>query len=380
MGTVIIYMLIRFGYAGDFLIKNTSTLLGLLPLSQRINSIPEIFYYYIKTFLYPANLSVNQRWLVASFSVQQFYFPLAVDALVLFFLFAGGAYVYIRQKKRFLLYVFFFAWFLCGMGLLLQIFPLDMTVAERWFYFPMVGLLGMLGIILQIYKSRLQRLKKLSLSIALIIIILLSVRTIERNADWHDEFKLFVHDSQISTNFDLETSIGMDYDAVGDERDAVLHLKKAVDLYPDESDIYDLGVVYAKLWRLNESKKYLLKFLSTKSKLGYDYRTKSYISMKFYAYTALARIYYLNNDYINGSTMLKKVTVEFPNSGELWYYLALFEYNLHDRNSVYAAKKALALVPNTQTNILYKLTLKRGYTRYDLGFPAQPQNNITQQL
>jgi hypothetical protein len=43
---------------------------------------------------------------------------------------------------------FFFYWFTGSLGLVLNIFPLDMTVSERWLYFPLIGFLGLSSVLI----------------------------------------------------------------------------------------------------------------------------------------------------------------------------------------------------------------------------------------
>ena len=56
--------------------------------------------------------------------------------------------VFLRKKESLIFYTFFPFWFVIGLNASADYSRLDMTVAERWFYFPMIGLLGMIGTML----------------------------------------------------------------------------------------------------------------------------------------------------------------------------------------------------------------------------------------
>src|SRR4029077_5166175 len=100
------------------------------------------------------------------------------------------------NRKQQKLYVFFSFWFVIGIGILLQISPLGMTVADRWFYFPIVGLLGMLGIVMQEFLPSIKRQYILYFCLASLLIALLSFRTFLRTFDYKDNMTLYAHDTK----------------------------------------------------------------------------------------------------------------------------------------------------------------------------------------
>ena len=46
-----------------------------LPLTVRIFTIPKIIFYYIKTFFFPKDLSINQLWTVTQITATDFFIP-----------------------------------------------------------------------------------------------------------------------------------------------------------------------------------------------------------------------------------------------------------------------------------------------------------------
>ena len=122
---------------------------GLFPIMRvsfitRLMNIPLIIKYYLGMFFFPINLAIAQHWVIKLPSFINFFLPLILE--VLLFLTA----VIYSLKKKDKIFAFFFLWFLVGLLPHLQIIPLNMTVAERWLYFPMIGLLGMMGSIIKI--------------------------------------------------------------------------------------------------------------------------------------------------------------------------------------------------------------------------------------
>jgi len=151
-----IYFLLRLFVGGSTFKSIDAIPIASLPLLQRILNIPIIIVYYLKTFIFPIHLAIWQLWIIKNITIQNFFIPLFICLLfiaVWFFVFKKIQSISDPKihETNLLQFYFFSFWFVIGMGPLLQIIPLDMTVADRWFYFPIVGLLGMTGVCFQIF-------------------------------------------------------------------------------------------------------------------------------------------------------------------------------------------------------------------------------------
>ncbi|MBI5122421.1 glycosyltransferase family 39 protein [Candidatus Roizmanbacteria bacterium] len=198
---------------------------GLFPimrvsLATRLINIPMIILYYLTKFFYPMNLGIAQNWVVRTVDLRNFWLPLIGECLLLM-----TAITYIIKNKN-KVFTFFFLWFLIGLLPHLQIIPLNMTVAERWLYFPMIGLLGMIGAALsKIGDYRLdpllrgddkqtsfprRRESRLLISLGIVIILLFSFRTFIRTLDWRNGLVLFSHDVKKNSSFDLQNNMGVE--------------------------------------------------------------------------------------------------------------------------------------------------------------------------
>jgi tetratricopeptide (TPR) repeat protein len=350
---VVVYCIIRFGYAGIFFQKNIYHPLGKLSLIERFINIPAIFFYYLKTFFYPAKLGIDQLWTVTSINFQHFYFPLITDILFWFFVSFTAFYIYKKAKEDFKIFLFFLAWFILGMAMLLQIFPLDMTVADRWMYFPIVGLLGMIGVAIKPIITAPEKIKKICICAFVCISILLSVRTIVRNSNWQNPIMLYTHDIKIDDNYDLEGFLGAELAFAGQYHEALKHLLKANDLLLRDSTVLNIGSVYDLLNDSKNSKKYYSLVISGKN-LPYVRD-----EIKKNAYIGMAKLLFLHDKPEVTRDFVKKAIKIYPNEGTYWSYLAVSEYRLNNKQeALVAAKKAKKLIPNQTTAALYNIILQ----------------------
>jgi hypothetical protein len=137
-------------------------------------------------------------------------------------------------------------WLVLGVGMISQLIPIpiDETVSERWFYFPMIGILGVLGIAAEVFFRTTSKLRGLYL-IMIILLVPLSIRTVVRSLNWHDEMRLYFHDESVSVNSPtIENSIGFNYLQSGELDLAIEHLQKASIFTPTEVTLFDLGLAY----------------------------------------------------------------------------------------------------------------------------------------
>jgi len=365
--TLVVYFFFRFAIGRVFFEKFVSHVtvpIEGLSLLERLANIPKIVLYYLNITFIPLRLAVWQLWIITRVTVQNFYLPLLLDTMFFIALCLGGVYIYIRKRTYFKAYLFFSVWFLSGLLLLLQIFPLDMTVADRWFYFPLVGLLGMLGIGVQVLlfspnKHGVPLIKndKAPMAAGLMgatLILLFSLRTIVRNANFHDQMTLYAHDAQIEDSFAIEDNLGVMYNQQRDLQASLTHLQKSVSLYPYTDNLFHLGNLYESLGNLQKAQEYYSKALTAAEAYYSTTDTHNRKEGNLDIYTRLTEVLLLTDKNEAAEHTSTKGLQYYPDSAILWEELALSEYKLHNQQeALIAVEKVKTLAPSDLTNFLY---------------------------
>ncbi|MCR4313429.1 MAG: tetratricopeptide repeat protein, partial [Candidatus Roizmanbacteria bacterium] len=286
---------------------------GLFPIMRvsfatRLINIPMIILYYLGKFFYPMNLGIAQHWVVRFIDFQNFWLPLVFEIL----LFSGAIIYFIKTKNK--VFLFFFIWFLLGLLPHLQIIPLNMTVAERWLYFPMIGILGMIGTMLsklQIinYKSQINfksQIKSKTIFILLIIIIIVfSLRSFIRTLDWRNGLSLFSRDIRKNSSFDLQNNMGVELFRVG--------------RYFEAKKYFEISTQLAPYWWVNWNNLGAIYEREKNYQKAAEYYKKAIDNGQYYlAYENLAKILVLHeNDQKKTDEFLRKSLKLFPENQNL---------------------------------------------------------------
>lgn len=205
-----LYLTLRLGLAELNAVHSDTMLISRASLYTRLITVPKVVVHYLNLFFWPDAISLTQDWVVSRIDFKQFWLP--VLQLAAFFA-VSICYLRFSKNKNFL---FFFIWFVLGLGLHSQIIPLDGTVSDRWFYFPIVGLLGMLCCWLQHINFRKKFLlipipMALPVLTVLIVLTALTLRTHQRIQNWKSPLDLYTHDLQIEPNsFYLNNNMGLE--------------------------------------------------------------------------------------------------------------------------------------------------------------------------
>lgn len=296
----------------------------------KLLTFPKILFYYLLTFVYPVQLAVSQQWLVRSLSVEEFYIPLFVDIFFFTGLVITGIYLW-RTKLRDT-YIFFLLWFLFSWGMVFQIISLDMTVADRWFYVPMIGLLGVLGSLITNIKVNNTILKQCALWFLVIILLLFSLRTMVRLQNWNNNFTLFTHDEQISTvSYDIEDQLSNQYLTASEYDQAKPHIMRSIQFAPKYwGNWNNLGVYYEGTGQINQSIKAI--FQAVDNNPNY-----------YNGYINLASIYFHYKNPSEARVKIGKILMKYPHDPLLLVYMAIVEYKVKDttlaKNSIAQAYK-----------------------------------------
>jgi hypothetical protein len=289
-----------------------------LSLASRLLTAPSIFLFYITKFIFPVKLAAVYYWTYPTFSVRHVLLPLVIDlaviALVVYLVFV------IRKKAsktQYFTYLFFAIWSALGMFMLLQIVPLDMTACEIWFYFPMAGVLGMIGVVLVTFQARIRPIW--FFVIAALLIGLLGVRTAFRGADWRSAITLDQRNISASKeDYNAYNNLAKVLVTQGNYSEAKAYLERSISIYPTYNNYHDLGAL------LESQGDYSGAAQAFGHALKYSNGQQSGI------YEDIATLTMVYGDPASNKQFLLSALKKFPQDSNLWLALAILEDKNND--------------------------------------------------
>lgn len=201
-------------------------------------TVPKIIKIYMQILVLPLNLCVDRHIsLVKSLVDAQFLSGALLIALLLGLFFIG----YRRAHNA----AFFAAWFMVTLLPFLNIFPINILIAERFLYLPIIGIAFLFSA--GLFKFT-QGKSQAFYPAVILIATILSFLTMNRNLEWKDEFTLFKSGVKVEPwNARMQNSLGVAYMTKGDMEKAEAQFKKALILDIKFSYNYiDLGKLYFK--------------------------------------------------------------------------------------------------------------------------------------
>ena len=159
--------------------------------------------------------------------------------------FLTGVLISFKKNKAIFLWSLFF---LIALAPTLTPFRLNWIVAERYLYLPIIGILVLIGLGFEKLTSFF-KLRQVNYIILVLIVILLSARTIIRNIDWKNEDNLWIATGKTSPSSpNTHNNLGDVYGRAGDKLAALREFQRAIELKPNYGDAYhNLANTYMEL-------------------------------------------------------------------------------------------------------------------------------------
>lgn len=358
--TMLVYGYLRFfvGKVGLVISRSGVVPIAALDVWGRLLNIPAIAWYYLKTFLFPLTLAIDQQWIVKTVTPGGFWMPLfGVVAFVMLCVWYAR-YLFHQHRKMYGVFLLFSIWFGVSWIFHFQVFPLDMTVSDRFFYMPMIGLLGMIGVGIQGLLPVMKRYKMIPAGIVLAvgICVLLFVRTVVRNGNWSDERTLYEHDREVYDSFNVENNLGNVYVANGKYRDALYRFRQSRALFPTELNTFNVGYAYDLLDEPSDAIRFYEESLTYAAYPPDERKLITALTVE-----NLSKRYLLVEHYQRARDLLDTHVQDYPDNGRLWQYLAISEYNLGNKEAALAAldqANKYRIVGNSGSETLYALMMQ----------------------
>lgn len=329
---VAVYLGLRMGIAKIDWTSPPISVMARLSAAERLAHVPILAWNYLSRFIWPDMLAVFQMWSIESLSWRNFYGPIG-------YLFTGllawlGVRSNLADKKSAAVFVFFSLWLISGFLIHAQIIPLDATWAERWFYFPSVGLIGMILILLSFIWQRWSKVRGVVMVGIFGMILVWGGRTMRRTFDWRSSDTLLMHDYPLlGDNYYVENLLATLYIREKKYTEAKPYVEKSIRGYANFGNLNNAAVIATSEKDYEKAKEYFEETL----KLGRQYGV-----IVNYANTFL----YLMKDERAALGLADKYLAEYPKGFDLWLVKAQAEYKLgnYDR-ALLAAREAYRLKP-----------------------------------
>lgn len=221
--------------------------------------------FYNPFFQYPTEISKYLQLLFIPVDLTLYHtmyvLPGWLNWLILLNYLALIVYFYIKDKK------YFFALSFIFVAIAPSIAPIKVSwlVAERYMFLGSLGFCWFLGLLV---NDHWKKLKYLTPTLLLSLMVYYGVRTYTRNIDWSTNHNLWVNTCQVSPNsHNAWNNIGDDYDKLKDYDNAVKGFTQSVLVKPNYADAYhNRANIFFKTGRLDlarESYDTALRFTST---------------------------------------------------------------------------------------------------------------------
>lgn len=244
---LVTWFIIRW-HAVGILQSPSSAPIDNLSLIERLYTAPSIILLYLSKFVFPWKLSTTYYFVYPKFGVMHVLLPVTLDILVIgVFIYLGYLIKQKSSKGMYFTYLFFGLWFILGLALILQIIPLDMTASLEWFYYPIIGLLGMIGVVVSELLPKKINYGWLIVG-GLILVCLMATRTIYRGLDFSSQTKLAINDysNSVDNYHAANVLIGV-YLPDQEYSKALPYALNAVKVLPTYNEYINLANIYVNL-------------------------------------------------------------------------------------------------------------------------------------
>ncbi len=225
----------------SYLTQETQT---QITIDNPLIRIPIALSSYILLFAWPDKLTIYQSEL--SFTKLAFF----LRTLLVLGYFLCSIILLKKNGKIF----FWFGLFIIPLIPTLLPLPLTWVVAERYAYLSITGLCVLTALCTD-YGFRYPRTRQIFIILWILIISILSIRTIIRNTDWKNEDALWISTGKTSPSSpNTHNNLGDVYGRRGDHVRAAQEFQEAIRLKPNYADAYhNLGNAYRSLGKVDEA-------------------------------------------------------------------------------------------------------------------------------
>lgn len=237
-----IYFILRFQIAGYWKLTSTTVKIGRIDFWDRVITFPQSFVYYLKTFLLPINLTLNETWVVQAIDFESFYSPIILILIFLIILFGLYKLTPNNFKRH---QIFLLTIFVLGTGLHSNILiTLDATVANRWFYLQSFALITYISLATSQFIVNLVP-NKIFIGMVTSAILISCWLSFTRASEWNSRLKFYTIEvlrNPDDSNFN--NALGSEYYQLGDLITAEKYFRKSVELDPKSwANWNNLGII-----------------------------------------------------------------------------------------------------------------------------------------
>jgi tetratricopeptide (TPR) repeat protein len=245
---IVAYSFLRYLALGQYFIGDIKTtvaenFLKFVSFPERIFTALNVLFLYIKKLIWPIHLSADYSF--NAIPVVKNIFT-SLPSLIGLAMLIGLVFVLVSNKTRKTGFGFASAVFLFPYLMISNLFlPIGTIMGERLMYFPSLGFVILLALILNRFLNKDRFYKIIGYSLLVVIIGFYGVRTFIRNRDWNDSKILFLATVKESPNsIKTRTALAGEYILMNDWEKAKQELEIAKNIYEDNSHLQNLlGVV-----------------------------------------------------------------------------------------------------------------------------------------